>query len=51
MLNKSTIFGSATLKFGNGVTLTPVFGNGSLSITGLRSGKTGRFLETVMVKS
>lgn len=38
------------LKFGNGVNLVPVFGNGSLSITGLRSGKTERFLEAVIIK-
>ena len=51
MLNKSTIFGSTTLKFSNGMDLFPVFGNGSLSIMGLRSGKTGRFLEAVTIKN
>lgn len=44
------IFGSTTLKFGNGVDLIPVFGSGSLSITGLRNGKTGRFLEATIIK-
>lgn len=50
MLNKSTTFGSTVLKFGNGfLLLEPVLGNGSPSTTGLLSGKTGRFLEAVII--